>query len=102
MQGAIEAIQPIQGSEVAAPSWMPATNAAPSTGFVNWMAKEATQLNTQLLRAEEGVQRLATGDAGNLHDVMLQLEQARLALQLATQVRARVIEAYQEVMRMQV
>jgi len=102
MQSAIEAIQPIQGSEVAAPSWMPATNAAPSTSFVNWMAKEATQLNTQLLRAEEGVQRLAAGDAGNLHDVMLQLEQARLALQLATQVRARVIEAYQEVMRMQV
>ena len=44
----------------------------------------------------------AAGGAVSLHDTMVQLEQARLSFQLAIQVRARVLEAYQEIMRMQV
>lgn len=102
MQGAIEAIQAIQTNELSTVSSPAGGAGAAPTGFVDWVTKEAESLNTQLLQAQQGVQRLATGDAANLHDVMLQLEQARLALQLATQVRSRVIEAYQEVMRMQV
>jgi flagellar hook-basal body complex protein FliE len=66
------------------------------------MEQELVSLNTQLLTAEQGIQKLAAGTAENLHDVMLQLEQARLAMQVASQVRSRVLEAYQDVMRMQV
>lgn len=76
------------------------STAAP--GFGPWIERELSSLNTQLVAAERGLQQLATGRAENLHDVMLQLEQARLAMQVASQVRARVLEAYQDVMRMQV
>jgi flagellar hook-basal body complex protein FliE len=38
----------------------------------------------------------------NLHQVMLHLEESRIGLQLLLQVRNRVLEAYQDVMKMQV
>lgn len=94
---AIAAIQPL-GQQVtgqAGPS-----SAAP--GFARWVSHELGHLNTQLVDAEQGIQRLAAGTAENLHQVMLELEQARLAMQVASQVRSRVLEAYQDVMRMQV
>lgn len=98
-QGAIEAIAAIgAGQELAVPDQV--SVAAP--GFVKWMEQGLNGLNTQLVSAEQGVQKLASGSAENLHEVMLQLEQARLAMQVAAQVRSRVVEAYQEVMRMQV
>ena len=51
--------------------------------------------------AEKGMQQLAAGDAASLHDVMIRMEEAKLALHLAVQVRSRLLDAYQEVMRMQ-
>ena len=72
------------------------------TGFADWVGRELSNLNAELATAEQGVQQLAAGTASNLHDVMLQLEQARLAMQVMSQVRSKVLDAYQEVMRMQV
>ncbi|MGM9485057.1 flagellar hook-basal body complex protein FliE [Roseateles sp. NT4] len=94
--GAVGAAQPLT-LQAATPT---ASNAAP--GFANWVEQEVSSLNTQLVTAEQGIQKLATGTAENLHEVMLQLEQARLAMQVASQVRSKVLEAYQDVMRMQV
>lgn len=75
---------------------------APSGRFGEWFSQELSEVNGKLVQAEQGVQQLATGDASNLHDVMIRLEEARLSFQLAIQFRTRVLEAYQEVMRMQV
>ena len=54
------------------------------------------------IEAEQGVRQLAAGNAASLHDVMIRMEEARMSFQLAVQFRSRVLEAYQEVMRMQV
>jgi len=96
---AIEAINALQAPT--AQSFQAASGTA-APGFANWIAQEVSSLNTQLVTAEQGVHKLATGTAENLHEVMLQLEQARLAMQVASQVRSKVLEAYQDVMRMQV
>lgn len=45
---------------------------------------------------------LATGEPVELHDVMLTQERAALGLDLAVQVRNKFVEAYQEIMRMQI
>jgi flagellar hook-basal body complex protein FliE len=45
---------------------------------------------------------LATGRTDNVADVMLASEKADIALRLMMQVRNKMIDAYQEVMRMQV
>ncbi|GGY28827.1 flagellar hook-basal body complex protein FliE [Paludibacterium paludis] len=50
----------------------------------------------------EALADVATGRVGNLHQVMLSLEQSRLRFELFLQVRNRVLEAYQDIMRMQV
>ncbi len=46
-------------------------------------------------------QKLAMG-GGNLHEVALALEKADIGLRVLTKVRNKVVEAYQEVMRMNV
>jgi flagellar hook-basal body complex protein FliE len=45
---------------------------------------------------------LATGQAENLHKVMIDAEKADIALQFTLQVRNKLLEAYQEIMRMQI
>lgn len=44
---------------------------------------------------------LAAGEPVDIHEVMLALEKANLGFQFALQVRNKVVEAYQEVMRLQ-
>ena len=72
------------------------------TSFAQWMANEAKVANERINQADRLVQRLASGDTSNLHEVMLGIERARMQFQLLVQVRNRVLEAYQDVLRMQV
>jgi flagellar hook-basal body complex protein FliE len=59
-------------------------------------------VNQQLLASQVDLQRLATGDVQNLHQIMIRLEESRLSFQLLLQVRSRVLEAYQDILKMQV
>lgn len=45
---------------------------------------------------------LAKGEAINLHDVTIAAQKASIAVSLTTQIRDRAVEAYQEMMRMQI
>jgi flagellar hook-basal body complex protein FliE len=58
----------------------------------------------EALRAGSGeaVGRMLSGEGGELHQVALAAQQAELAFELFLQVRNKVVQAYQEVMRMQV
>lgn len=75
---------------------------APAGSFATWFDHQVSELDTQMASAEKGVQQLAAGDAASLHDVMIRMEEAKLAFHLAVQVRSHLLDAYQEVMRMQV
>lgn len=74
---------------------------APSSQFANLFTQQISQLNDQLVGADLDVQRLAAGDASNLHQVMINLEQAKLSMQLVIQVRNHLLDAYHELMQMQ-
>jgi flagellar hook-basal body complex protein FliE len=52
--------------------------------------------------ANQAIEALATGQAENLHAVSLAVAQADLSFHLVLELRNRITEAYQEVMRMQV
>ena len=61
--------------------------------------KKVDELQKQ---ADRSAVALATGDIQNLHQVMIDAEKAEIALQFTIQLRNKVLEAYQEIMRMQV
>ena len=59
-------------------------------------------INEQMRTNDKAVQAMALGETSNLHEVMMNLEKTRLTFELALQVRNKALEAYQELMRMQV
>ena len=81
-----------------------ATPATSPTGasFGQLMTQGLARVNEQLLVGQADLQALATGEAQNLHEVMIRLEESRITFQLMMQVRGRLLEAYQDVMKMQV
>jgi flagellar hook-basal body complex protein FliE len=92
---AIQAIVP--NAPLDAPDWATAAaaqQAAPAgETFGRLISEGISQVNGQLA-ASEVVQ--------NLHHVMMRLEESRLSFQLMMQVRNRLLEAYQDVMKMQI
>jgi len=59
-------------------------------------------VNTYQKEYETALYRHLLGDEINLHDVVIAGEKARLSLELALQIRNKAMEAYQEIMRMQI
>ena len=65
--------------------------------------KDAVDALGQLgAKADASSLALAKGDPIDIHEVMLNTEQASLGFSMALQVRNKLIDAYQEVMRMSV
>ncbi len=52
--------------------------------------------------ADAAARAFALGQAPSVHDTMISMEKADVSLRLTTKVRNKVVEAYQEIMRMQV
>lgn len=79
-----------------------APQAAGGVDFGQMVSNGLSQVNQQLAASQVDLQRLATGDVQSLHQVMMNLEETRLSFQLLMQVRNRMLEAYQDVMKMQI
>ena len=77
---------------------------AQSSGSANFaaMLDQIDGLNAKMVENEGAVRSLALGQTDNLHEVMMNLESARMQLDLLLQVRNKLLDAYQELMRMQV
>lgn len=70
--------------------------------FSKLLLDSLEKVNALQLEADRAAVDLAVGRAENLHQVMLAGEKAQLALQLTLAVRNKVVEAYQELSRMQI
>jgi flagellar hook-basal body complex protein FliE len=77
-----------------------ATDLAKSFGqFLN---DQVSQLNNQSNEVDQLNNQFVQGKLSDVHQLMIASEKATLGLQLTVQVRNKVVEAYQEIMRMQV
>jgi len=73
-----------------------------SASFVSIMREQLDQLVEMQNSAEVMQQQLAAGQITDVNQVVLAVQKADLALNFALQLRNKVIEAYQEISRMQV
>jgi flagellar hook-basal body complex protein FliE len=78
------------------------SSAATLDSFGQILGDAINSINEKENNANNAIARLAAGDDVELHQVMMATQEADIALHLALQVRNKVVEAYQDVMRMQV
>jgi len=86
------------GSRVAGPPGG-ATPAGPSFGDV---LKDAIQeVNRLQKQSDEEVHKLMTGEVQDVHTALIAVQKADTSFQMMMQVRNKIVQAYQEIMRMQ-
>ncbi|KYH29739.1 MULTISPECIES: flagellar hook-basal body complex protein FliE [Clostridium] len=73
-----------------------------SLSFVETLKNKLEEVNEKQLEAEKTTEQFIKGEDVDVHEVMIKTEEAKLSLQLAVQVRNKLLEAYQEINRMQV
>jgi flagellar hook-basal body complex protein FliE len=78
------------------------TNQQKEINFNDILKNSIKSLNDSQLQADQLSQKLALGENVDLHEVMIASQKAQIALNLAVEVRNKAVEAYQEIMRMQV
>jgi flagellar hook-basal body complex protein FliE len=108
--GSASATDPLAGAGLASPTGTGITGttgtagssaAGPTQGFLDTLGSAFGQLNQQLVSADASLADFAAGGSSDLHTVMLQMQEASLGLKLGVQVRDKFLEAYQEIMRLQ-
>jgi len=72
------------------------------TEFGEALVDAAKQVSGLEGKANEMAQKIASGDIAELHSAMIAMQKASMAMELTVQVRNKVLEAYQEIMRMQI
>jgi flagellar hook-basal body complex protein FliE len=80
----------------------PVTPFETQKGFASVLRDSIDQLNSSQVEADKMTTKLINGDNVDLSQVMIAQQKANITLQAAVEVRNKVIEAYQEMMRMQV
>ena len=100
---AIDAIGATGGQPLALRLDPPAAPAAPPTqaGFGDMLMAGLNAVDDKVATADALVQRFAVDDSVPVHQVTMALEEARLSVELAMQVRARLVEGYRDIMNMQ-
>ncbi|RMH94222.1 flagellar hook-basal body complex protein FliE [Lysobacter pythonis] len=97
----IEALAAVSPLAPGAMAGMDAASRPPANDFGASLGAGLTRVDQSVTLANDQLKALAAGKNLAIHDVMITMEQARLELMLATEVRNKLVESYQELMRMQ-
>jgi len=81
---------------------LPANQKAEGPSFGEVLKESLDQVNALQARKTEKIEDLVTGKAGSIEEVMIAVEEANLAFEMTMQVRNKLVEAYNELLRMQV
>lgn len=85
----------------AGPMNKPAAAKGPAGGFGQMLNKAIDSVNRSMQEADTLAAGLASGEHANIHETMIALEKAGISFRMLTKAQNKVIEAYQEVMRLQ-
>ena len=78
----------------------PAAQAPQGAGFGDLLMAGLHTMDAKVANADKLVQQFAIDDSVPVHQVTMALAQAQLSVELAMQVRAKLLEGYQQLMNM--
>jgi flagellar hook-basal body complex protein FliE len=76
-------------------------NKSEGLSFMDTLKEKLDEVNQKQIQSENITEAFIKGEDVDIHEVMVVGEEAKLSLQLAVQVRNKLVEAYQELNRMQ-
>lgn len=80
----------------------PAGAPAKQGGFADFLQHAVAEVDGKMKAADAEKTKLFTGETNNLHQAMIAMQEASVAFSLMVEVRNKLVESYQEIMRMQV
>ena len=78
------------------------TAALEKNSFGDWLNKSINTVNRMQQEADASAVKLTTGESKDIHNTMIDMQKADIAMNLLMEVRNKVISAYEEVKRMQI
>jgi flagellar hook-basal body complex protein FliE len=74
----------------------------PIDSFMNLLETKVNDVNSVMATSDQKIQSFVRGEETSIHEVMIAMSKADVSFRLMSQVGRKVIEAYQEILRMQV
>ena len=71
-------------------------------GFAETLKTALSDVNSMQTKSDDALQRLLAGENVDVHEVMISSAEAGIAFDLMVEIRNKLVEAYQELQRMQV
>jgi flagellar hook-basal body complex protein FliE len=81
---------------------IPKPTESPKSDFTSYLKDALGEVNNLQQKADQAIQQLVGEGKGDLQETMIAMEKADVSFRLMMQIRNKVLEAYQEIMRMQV
>jgi flagellar hook-basal body complex protein FliE len=79
-----------------------ASDAEGGKTFGEFLTDSISKVNSLQHEANLAMEKLASGESQNLHETILAVEKAEIAFKTMNQIRTKVIDAYREIMKMQI
>jgi flagellar hook-basal body complex protein FliE len=102
-------IDPVQASAITGVPGVPGTPSQPAApgapqgpSFSEFLVDRLNEVNKLQTEADAGVQRLLTGEADNVAEVLAASNKAGIAFDLLMEVRNKLLDAYREIQQMRV
>jgi flagellar hook-basal body complex protein FliE len=96
-----DAVGAISDAAFLAPTWKTALQTVAPESFEQVLMSGLNQVSAQVSAADEVTTRFALDDKTPPHQALIAMEQAHVSMSLMLQVRARLVQGYQQLMQMQ-
>ncbi|WP_319409750.1 flagellar hook-basal body complex protein FliE [uncultured Desulfosarcina sp.] len=70
--------------------------------FSDYVKRSLTEVNGQMLNADQAINDLTTGKNQDIHNTMISMQKAEISFELVLQIRNKLMTAYDEIRRMSI
>jgi flagellar hook-basal body complex protein FliE len=95
-------LQPHEGLPLRSEAMAPVASEATAIPFGDMLSEAVMHANAQGMSAENAVQAFAAGARDDIHGTMLAVKEAEIELKLVSNVRTKLVEAFNDLWRMSV